>query len=870
MADQFLGGTALPASHKDTRGGIPTRVGPYIGVVKDNVDPTRSGRVRVWIKSHSSDQENNPEHWRTVSYLSPFYGVTPHGQVLENDNPSFSNNAQAYGMWMTAPDLGVEVLCFFVEGDPNQGYYVGYIPESQMNHMVPAAGARTKDTIKFDNTTQETAFADATQIPVVEIQKSTEGMNDVDYYKRTKPLHSVIAAQMWQAGTITDNVRGPIGTSSQRESPSYAYGISTPGRPIFSNGILDGQLKSALSTASARELAVIGRRGGHSFVMDDGDVDGKDVLMRFRTSAGHQITMSDDGACVYILHANGQTWMELGNEGTVDIYAANSINLRTQGELNFHADKNINFHSGQDIQMYAKRNIKVEGNEKLDVIGKTQFTAYSEKLVTVKSDGPLYTQSAEKTTLKASKNVNIQGEQVHLNSEPANTVQKTKYLALNKLAETQFEKPKGWQVKPAKLETITTRAPTHEPYIYHNQGVPVKVEIAPTTASPPPAKTAAKVAAVAQQPVANPVSPAEVVKQGQALGEIKAIGACSKEEVVGMLAQKAKDVAQPLEAITEKGIGKFAIPADMLVNLGVIKPGIVADITKLTAAELDTFLQDPSIFTGKLNINSVADMLSSEKLQGSIMQAGMDFAYGQLKATGILSGLETAKDMAGLLSGAMSKSPGEIADWVAGKADAAVSGVLDQVAKAGQFASTLAATKANNLINNALSGVQDITAGVSKSITDVVGTVQRIDLDGAVDELVANVKIPSLSAASRAVQNTLKLESGEFLGQIDAAGNLVDLGKNLAMSAENITGKIGDVKGLVGGAVDQVGNIVDEANNVVGSVVNQATSVATQVKDAAGNVVNTATGLADKATDLFDGAVKNSTNTFLDDFEDNT
>jgi hypothetical protein len=54
------------------------------------------------------------------------------------------------------------------------------------------------------------------------------------------------------------------------------------------------------------------------------------------------------------------------------------------------------------------------------------------------------------------------------------------------LDDTTFDNSTGWQVKPNALESIVTRAPTHEPYPYHNQGVDVKVAFEEGKPSPPP------------------------------------------------------------------------------------------------------------------------------------------------------------------------------------------------------------------------------------------------------------------------------------------------------------------------------------------------------------------------------------------------
>jgi hypothetical protein len=52
----------------------------YIGIVKNNVDPTRSGRLQVWIPDFGASQNNTTEsnavNWRTVSYASPYFGTT--------------------------------------------------------------------------------------------------------------------------------------------------------------------------------------------------------------------------------------------------------------------------------------------------------------------------------------------------------------------------------------------------------------------------------------------------------------------------------------------------------------------------------------------------------------------------------------------------------------------------------------------------------------------------------------------------------------------------------------------------------------------------------------------------------------------------
>ena len=67
------------------------------------------------------------------------------------------------------------------------------------------------------------------------------------FFDQTKPVHSVLAGQMLSQGVIADPLLGPISSNSQRESPSACFGISTPGRPIFSGGLTDAQFQAEVA-----------------------------------------------------------------------------------------------------------------------------------------------------------------------------------------------------------------------------------------------------------------------------------------------------------------------------------------------------------------------------------------------------------------------------------------------------------------------------------------------------------------------------------------------------------------------------------------------------------------------------------------------
>ena len=218
--------------------------------------------------------------------------------------------------------------------------------------MVPAIGS--SKAFDLQNSDQKSYYNGATVLPVTEINPNNSKIDDnPQFFNQPKPVHSFLAAEMFQQGTLGDTQRGPIGSTSQRESPSAVFGVSTPGRPVYQGGLTESDIKKRIAAGSitAADVTVIGRKGGHSIVLDDGNLEGDDQLVRIRTAGGHQITMSDDGNFFYIIHANGQAWLEFGQEGTVDVYATNAVNVRTQGTINLHADKDINMFAGGTINM---------------------------------------------------------------------------------------------------------------------------------------------------------------------------------------------------------------------------------------------------------------------------------------------------------------------------------------------------------------------------------------------------------------------------------------------------------------------------------------------------------------------------------------
>lgn len=721
------------ASYKFDRGGVPTEFGPYIGVVKNNVDPTRAGRLQVYIEQFGGKNPADKSLWRTVNYIPPFYGLTPKNNASTTAGAgSYKGNQQSYGMWFTPPDLGVSVICFFVAGDPNQGYYIGCVPDSGANHMLPAIGASKNYVAQNAEQKSLIAGAKATQLPVVEANFYNANIeSNPRFFTQPKPIHSYVFAIMANQGLLGDNVRGPITSNAQRESPSTVFGISTPGRPIYQGGLDEKDIKARVASGAVNlaDTKIEGRRGGHTLVMDDGDLQGEDNLIRIRTSKGHQITMSDDADCFYIIHANGSTWLEFGSEGTVDVYSSNSVNVRTQGSINLHADKDININAGENLNIRGK-NIQIESQGIMGISSVEDFKIYSKAKIGILADGAVVLQGAS-GGWKCSGELNLQAQPINLNSGSPENVDAIKPIKEYSLDGTQFNGASGWQAEPGAIKTIVTRAPTHEPYPYHNKGVAVSVNYDGDTPSTPSPQVEAALGNAASEPVTNAVDAAAVLDTPLATANV---GSLDKNQVTGLLAQAKTSVGQAANAVsTTKGIGQYGFQPAQLESAGFLKPGAGKSIqAQLSQGKsLGTILASPTLWSGKNGVVGLPAILSNPGLQNTMQQQFMSTTLTGMKAAGLVTGTEAPQQLSGLVQTATKFGVAAAGSFVKGVAPADLNKAISATIKSAQFAT--------NFVTNKLAGL----TGGSSVAESVSGTINRASIDKTLINALNDTKVPA-------------------------------------------------------------------------------------------------------------------------------
>jgi GH24 family phage-related lysozyme (muramidase) len=299
--------------------------GVFIGFVKEATDVQKNGRLRVWIAELGSAPEN-PDGWIIVNYCSPFAGATNVETISKADVESFEGTQTSYGFWMVPPDINNQVLVMFINGDASRGIWIGSLYNQYMNNMVPGMAADSKSW-----------QYPGKQVPVAEYNKWDPKVTQPD--RAFHPYEKTKFKGVGNQGLITDKGRGVTTSSARRESPSSVFGILTPG-PVVKD------------VDDARKIR---RKGGSSFIMDDGE--GTEYV-QLATKSGAQIRIDETNGFVYLINRDGTSWVQMDKDGNVDIFGAKDISLRAQRDLNIRADRNVNIEAGQNIFMKAAKDTK--------------------------------------------------------------------------------------------------------------------------------------------------------------------------------------------------------------------------------------------------------------------------------------------------------------------------------------------------------------------------------------------------------------------------------------------------------------------------------------------------------------------------------
>lgn len=338
-----------------------------VGIVKDNRDPQKMGRLKVWIEGSQSNK-NTKSSWITCNYASPFAGRTK-GSVSSD---SYSDHPKSYGFWAVPPDVETRVMVFFINGQIEKAYWFSATYDYGMNGMVP--GTHTKI---LPNSTLATA------LPITGYNRNSSTASE-DAPNINVPLANGLKTQ----NLLYDDHLGTPNRSSRRQAPAQVYGLSTPrGNHIcLDDGWLDDELTSKnwdddqtgyqdTETGNPVNDTTIGSRQDEGIVL--------------KTRSGAQILISESKGNIFIINRDGTSRIEMDAEGHITMHAHKSVSIRAKEDLNFIAERDINLEAGRNFTTSVKGYSRTEVHGKYSVLSHSPIVLEGDSTIDINATGEL-------------------------------------------------------------------------------------------------------------------------------------------------------------------------------------------------------------------------------------------------------------------------------------------------------------------------------------------------------------------------------------------------------------------------------------------------------------------------------------------------
>lgn len=420
-----------------------------IGFVVDTNDPQQMGRIRVRCPMYNELDDVEIEKIPWAQYLAPLAGQINQG-TRGPGNGSSVNGVTAYGMW-GLPKVGARVIIACVDGNPNVRVCLGCLYDRFTPHSLPH-GRFLDDQQQGPISTQETDINPLSQ----NYSTAFAGDKSSDEWKTRAADFSAAAIDKIHLGpncksSVPDQKSGAVrqGYSVSRIDPNKQY-------PQYSEQFRQNLDSSVYSWTTP---------GFHALSMDDRP---ENCRMRFRTAAGHQIIMDDTNERIYIMTAKGNNYIEMDQNGNIDIYSERRVSVHSKKDINLSSDETVRLHGkkgihmsteGGDIRMHAKdasihattNNMYINTTtlswttETFDLKSTETMNLETGASFHMKGGDSMFLTTGNAMNIKGGSNVLLTGSAIHLNGPPATSADAA-------------------DVEDAKPSLYTNRVPEHEPW----------------------------------------------------------------------------------------------------------------------------------------------------------------------------------------------------------------------------------------------------------------------------------------------------------------------------------------------------------------------------------------------------------------------
>ncbi|NJO58801.1 MAG: hypothetical protein HC836_10765 [Richelia sp. RM2_1_2] len=166
-------------------------------------------------------------------------------------------------------------------------------------------------------------------------------------------------------GLEKDPVRGFTTGGGQRQTLSRTYGFLTPrgtqilfddGYKVDEDAAKDETQRTYDPTQSSRGNDNPAKEWevGSAAQAAASPQSRRDEGIRFRTRSGAQILISESEGIVYLINRDGTAWVEMAQDGKIDVFANDSVSVHSYGSINLTAQEDVNIEAGRNINIKAR------------------------------------------------------------------------------------------------------------------------------------------------------------------------------------------------------------------------------------------------------------------------------------------------------------------------------------------------------------------------------------------------------------------------------------------------------------------------------------------------------------------------------------
>jgi len=402
LTSQFLQNRAQALNETAGLRGIAF-YGITLGRVVSTDDPQQMGRLFVLCPDLGDPPDLSPADFTSLppcTYMAPFGGITDSTQARGPDD-TYSQGPVTYGMW-AIPKRGAIVGVMCINGNPNQRVWVGTVYEQYVVNTLPHGRYFYEDQ---DGTIPHPKGAPYG--PVTATENPIQPLFD----NQTQAFKDRLGNFEWRTRGADFQNAGVIGNENYQPSPCHVEDDSDvnftqeDGTTIHViEGLVQGRDNEGVNDNQTYSWTT---PGFHSISMDDRKAN---CRIKLRTSAGHQIIMDDTNERIYINTAKGNNWIEIDEDGCIDIYSAEKISATA---------KHINLTAEETIRLYGKTGVHIKSDADIRIQAGTKVNTTAGSDVDTKAGGHIFETSGGSNETNAGGNIVETGAQIHMNGPTA-------------------------------------------------------------------------------------------------------------------------------------------------------------------------------------------------------------------------------------------------------------------------------------------------------------------------------------------------------------------------------------------------------------------------------------------------------------------